>query len=465
MKATSIVSILIVVLAMTLPIEASANPQLQEQTVLTLDEIAATPVKKGLTVGLVAIVSKDGEVVYEGAKGMANAEWEVPMTVDAMFEVGSIAKQIIAVAILQLRDNSKLDLADDIYKWVPELGGGESGITLRHLLSHTSGIYRFDDTPEWKRNTFLPGVGRTSALELISISPTQFEAGEAQAYSNSGYWLLGLVVERASGQPLEQYLKDKIFEPLGMNRSIYCDSYADVDRRAHGYMIRSGKLRRVPTVAYEWVFAPGAVCSSAEDLIRWMKALHGGKVLTEDAYQEMTTAATLNDGTQLQYGMGIKVGTTLDGWSVVGHGGSAPGFRADATWYPDKNISVVVLMNSAGSGRSASSVSSALATAVSGVAKPPPTFYTGDPSLYEGVYELLAGGNQEGLVIEVSGTEQGLAFSLNGSPPRPLPWAGNHTFYGGDLTTFRFVFDDGLKSHASQLRRDNAGNHFIFERQ
>src|SRR5690606_17969229 len=145
--------------------------------------------------------------------GKADVEWNVPMTTDAMFEVGSITKQFTAAAILQLRDAGKLSLDDPVSKWVSNLGATADRVTLRHLLNHTSGINHFTDVPDFEINYFVPRFPRDSALRFITLEPVQFPMGQAQAYNNSAFWLLALIVERASGMSFEQYVATKIFEP------------------------------------------------------------------------------------------------------------------------------------------------------------------------------------------------------------------------------------------------------------
>src|SRR5262245_24742569 len=254
-----------------------ANPR-------TLDSIAGAPVLANRAAGLVAAAVKGNDTLLLKAYGKADVEWDVPMTTDAMFEIGSIAKQFTAAAILQLRDAGKLTLDDPITKWVPNLDTSATRVTLRRLLSHTSGIFSFSEEPDWEINYMAPRFPRDSAYRLIKVEPFKFPTGTAQAYSNSGFWLLGLVVEKASGMRFEDYVQRQIFDPLGMKRSMYCNSSANVTRRAHGYQMGGGALRRAPMVSYGWVFAPGAICSTAGDLVIWLKALHGGKVLSPASY-------------------------------------------------------------------------------------------------------------------------------------------------------------------------------------
>jgi D-alanyl-D-alanine carboxypeptidase len=431
----------------------------------TIDSIAAAGVLANRAVGLVAAVVKGNDTLLMKAYGKADVEWDVPMTTDAMFEVGSIAKQFTAAAILQLRDAGKLTLDDEITKWLPHVGTSGDKITLRHLLSHTSGIFHFSDTPEWEINYAAARFPRDSALSLIKLHPLQFPTGTAQAYNNSGVWLLGVVVEKASGMKYEDYVQKQFFGPLEMKRSMYCNRSANVSRRAHGYSIVNGTIRRAPSFDYTWVFAPGAICSTAGDLVTWLKALHGGKVLSPKSYTEMTTPAKLADGTTVQYGMGIKVGENYRGLKYIGHGGTAPGFRSDATWYPDAQMAVVVLMNTSPTNVSPAGVGNAIANEVLPWKRPTMTYYTGDASPFVGKYQHVVGGNRGSIIIEVTQTPTGLAFAPTGARPEPLPWAGGLTFYAQQDVTLTFRRANGDAGPVTELRRDDAGNHYIFKKQ
>jgi hypothetical protein len=229
--------------------------------------------------------------------------------------------------------------------------------------------------------------------------------------------------------------------------------------------MQGGTIRRAPMVNYTWVFSGGAICSTAGDLVTWLQALHGGKVLSPKSYAELTTPATLDDGTTLQYGMGIKVGEDYRGLKYIGHGGTAPGFRADATWYPDARLAVVVLTNTSPASLSPAGVGGELARAVLPWPRPELKVYTGDASPLVGRYRHVMGGNQPLVVIEVTQTPAGLAFSRNGSRPEPLPWAGGLTFYAQENVTFTFRRANGNRGPVTELRRDDAGNHQILRKQ
>lgn len=429
-----------------------------------LDSIAASYVLGNRTVGLAAAVVKGPDTLLFKSYGRANVEWDIPMPIDAMFEVGSVAKQFTAVSILQLRDAGKLSIDDDLKIWLPQFDTGGRAITLRHLLNHTSGTFRFTEADQWERNMFLPGVPRDSAYRLVSLTPFQYPTGEVQAYNNAGFWLLGLVVEKASGMKYEDYLAKRVFEPLGMTRSMYCNTLQNVPRRAHGYGMQNGVINRAPMVSYTWVFAPGAVCSTVGDMVTWLRALHGGKLLTPRSYAEMIAPTRLSDGVTIQYGLGIKHGVDLRGLRYIGHGGTAPGFRADVMWYPDAQLGVVVLMNTSAPNLSGAEVSARLVRAVLAGPRPAIAFYTGDPTPFVGTYQVAMGGNQPLAQIEVTASPNGLAFSANGSRSQPLPWVGGLTFHAGETTTLTFRRTNGDAQPATELRRDDAGNHAILRR-
>ncbi len=431
-----------------------------------LDSLAGAGVRAGRAAGMVAAVVKGNATLLMKGYGKADLEWDVPMPTDAMFEIGSVSKQFAAAAILQLRDAGKLTLDDPITKWVPHLGASGNKVTLRHLLTHTSGIRRFADEDAFEINWFAARYPRDSATALITIDPFLFQPGEAQGYSNSGFWLLGLVVEKASGMKYEDYLARQIFEPLGMTRSMYCVTHANIPRRAHGYGLEGpGRLRRALMVNYNWVFAPGAICSTAADMVTWLQALHGGKVLSPRSYAEMTSPAKLNDGSTVKYGFGIKVAEDYRGVKYIGHGGTAPGFRAEAAWYPEAQLAVVVLMNTSPTNLVPANVAGQLARELIPAKRPEGQTFKGDPAPFVGKYQLVMGGNQPpGFIVEVTASPAGLSFAPPGQRADPLPWAGGQTFYLGETTTLTFRRANGESGPVTELRRDDAGNHAILKR-
>ena len=424
-----------------------------------LDSLAGSGIVENRAAGIVAAVVKGNDTLLFKGYGKADVEWGIAMPTDAMFEIGSITKQFTAVAILQLRDEGKLSLDDEITKWLPDFDMRGNKVTLRRLLDHTSGIKGITEMPEFGILVNNPRFPRDSAYALIKRYPFEFKTGEAQIYNNSAFWLLGLVVEKASGGTYEDYIEKKLFAPLGMKRSMYCNSAENVERRAHGYQIANGQIRRAPTNVHTWPFSAGSICSTAGDLVTWLKALHGGKVLSAKSYAEMTTPSKLNDGTVLGYGMGIGVGKDIRGLNFIGHGGSIGGFTAEATWYPDAQAAIVVLINSNSNldpGAVAGELAAELLPWTPVVAKS----FAGDATSLLGTYKGPSRGRE--MVLEVTSSPQGPLFSVNGAPPRPLPWIDGFKFrQGGAVVSFR---QNGNSGPATAVHFQSGAAYYILTR-
>lgn len=400
-----------------------------------LDSLAGSGVLEKRAVGTVAAVVKGNDTLLMKGYGKANVEWDVPMPADAMFEIGSVAKQFTAAAILQLRDEGKLSLDDEITKWLPDFDTRGNKVTVRRLLDHTSGIVGLTEMPEFGLLVWNPRFPRDSAYALIKRYPFQFPTGTGQMYNNSAFWLAGLIVEKASGMTYEDYVEQRIFAPLGMTRSTYCNSSENVPRRANGYSVQNRVIRRAPTNVHTWPFAAGSICSTAGDLVTWVKALHGGKVLSPKSYQEMITPAKLNDGTLLRYGLGIAVGKDSRGLTYIGHGGSIGGFNAEAGWYPDAQLAVVVLMNSSGN-IDPGDIAGELAAELLPWQRPTAAPFTGDAAPLVGTYK--GPGRGRDMVARVTQAPQGIAVSINGGQSRPAPWVEGMTFrLGSNFLIFR----------------------------
>ena len=425
-----------------------------------LDSLAGSGVLENRAAGIAAAVVRGNDTLLLKGYGKADVEWNVPMPADAMFEIGSVTKQFTAVALLQLRDEGKLSLDDPITKWLPDFDTRGNKVTLRRLLDHTSGIKGLTEMPEFGNLAMNARFPRDSAYALIKRYPFEFATGEAQIYNNSAFWLLGLVVEKASGGTYEDYVEKKLFEPLGMKRSMYCNSSENVERRAHGYGVQNGVVRRAPMNVHTWPFSAGSLCSTAGDMVTWLKALHGGKVLSPKSYAELITPSKLNDGTPLRYGMGIAVGKDIRGLNFIGHGGGISGFVSEATWYPDAQAAIVVLMNSNGN-IDPGAVAGELAAELLPWTRPTLNQFSVDATPLVGRYKGPSRGRE--MVVEVTQVPQGIAISVNGAAARPLPWVEGLMFrQANTFLTFRRVGDSGP---ATELRYDTGGGYYILKRQ
>ena len=425
-----------------------------------LDAIAGAAVREQRAVGIVAAVARGKDTLLLAAYGKSDVEAGTAMTADTVIPVGSVTKQFTAAAILKLRDQGKLTLDDPLTKWLPDFETRGNVVTLRHLLAHTSGIAEITDMEELRamrimRNTT---ATRDDVYKVVNRQPFMFPTGSIEAYSNTNFWLLGLVVEKASGLTYQDYVEQRIFAPLGMTRSMYCNPAEPITRRAAGYGMRNGAARRVPDIVHTATFAAGALCSTAPDMITWLRALHGGKALSKRSYAELIAPARLNDGTVLRYAMGLTVAEDSHGLRYIGHNSGGFGFSTEARWYPDARLAIVVLTNSEPD--SITATTEAVAASVLPVPRPVGPF-TGDAALLVGKYRGTGRGKE--MTIDVTSTPEGLASAIDGGPATPASWARDWTFRRGDaLLIFRRA---GTAGPATALRFDTGGGHFILTRQ
>lgn len=427
-----------------------------------LDSLAGAPVQERRAAGISVAVVQGRDTLLLKSYGKANIELDVPLPVGAVHEIGSVTKQFTAAAILQLRDEGKLSLDDDLTKYLPSYPTGGRKIPIRRLLDHTSGIKGLTEIPAF-RELQHRGWSRDSAIALMARQPFDFATGEAMIYNNSAFVLLGHVIEKASGMTYEQYVENKIFAPLGMKSSSYCNNFEIVPGRASGYQIAdANNMRRAPLNDHTWPFSAGSLCSTAGDMVAWLQALHRGKVLQERSYKEMTSPSRLNDGTPLRYGMALSVGHDVRGTMVIGHGGAIAGFNAYAGWYPDAKLAVVVLMNSNGP------VSpEGLARELAGEIAPPVRTaiqtYTGDATDLLGRYRGPSRGRE--MMVEISKNAQGvLVASVNGAAAQPLPWIEGWRFGRRGATFVTFERNGSSSGPATVLRYDGGGGYYILKR-
>lgn len=443
---------------------ALAAPVLDAQTnratlVRTLDSLAADPINAGRTVGASVAVIRGQDTLLLKGYGKADVELDVATPPDAVYAIGSVTKQFTAAAILQLRDAGKLDLDADITTYLPDFPTQGHRVTVRQLLDHTSGIRGLTEIPEF-RTLYTSDLPRDSAVALIARQPFDFAPGTAMIYNNSGYFLLGLIIEKVSGKSYADYVTEQIFTPLGMTSSRYCDQLTIIPRRAQGYQQNATMTRRAPYFHYKWPYAAGSLCSTAGDMVKWLQGLHGGRVLSARSYTEMTSPSRLADGTALRYGMGLSVGADAWGRQLVAHGGAIEGYLAWAGWYPEADLTVVVLLNSQG-GVSPAALGAELAAAV----LPAPAAvadraYTGDAAALLGTFAGPARGRE--MVATVSRTDGGVGMSINGSPVAPLAWVDGLTFrVGTNLITFERA--PGA-AQATRVRFDQGGGYYLLQR-
>lgn len=306
----------------------------------TLDDALRKEMRLRHVPGLSVLVIKDGKVVREQGYGVANLEHGVPVTPQTVFQSGSVGKTFTAALILLLEQDGKLKLDDPISRHLPDTPAAWDKITIRHLLTHTSGLddpYRIID--------FRKDYTDAELIALEATVPVRFAPGEKWAYSNMGYHLLGFIANRAGGKFYGEQLRERIFAPLGMGTRVI--SEADiVPHRAAGYEWKNGAYKNQSWVAPRLnTTADGSLYLTARDLARWDQALYGDRILDARLRAASFTAAKLNDGTDAPYGYGWFV-DTLKGRRHISHGGAWQGFRAQLCRYVEDGLTVVVLANS-----------------------------------------------------------------------------------------------------------------------
>src|SRR6185437_11162283 len=253
--------------------------------------------------GAAVAARQGGEVVHSAGYGLANIEWGIPVDTETVFRIGSITKQFTAAAILKLAAEGKLGIDDPLERHLPDYPVGERRITLRHLLNHTSGIKSYTAMPVFAE-VMRRDLPLAESIALFKDAPADFAPGERFLYNNSGYLLLGAVIEAASGKSYEAYLGEAFFAPLGLTRTSYLHNDPIVAKRASGYTL-APMLRNAAPLSMTLPHAAGAMGSTAEDLLAWELALRGGRVVAPTDYQAMTSPGQLNDGSPIQYGFGL----------------------------------------------------------------------------------------------------------------------------------------------------------------
>jgi CubicO group peptidase (beta-lactamase class C family) len=301
-----------------------------------IDEYMQAHVNAGQFNGSV-LVARDGKVLLRKGYGMANVELEVPNTPQTKFRLGSISKQFTAMAIAQLAERGKLSLDDPARKYVPDAHTAWSKVTIRHLLTHTSGVPSFTGFPEYRKFK----VEKHTPEQVIARfkdKPLDFEPGEKYSYSNSGYYLLGYIVSKASGMPYEAYLRQNIFNPLDMNDSGEDSNTAIIKRRATGYTRRGETWVNADYIDMTIPGGAGALYSTVDDLYRWDQGLYTDKLVSQKMLD------TIFKPFKEDYGFGWIVKKRGER-RMVSHGGGIEGFNTVIARFPDQLVCVIALSN------------------------------------------------------------------------------------------------------------------------
>ena len=289
--------------------------------------------------GASLLVIRDGEPIVRAGYGLADLETQTRASATTNYRLASVTKQFTAASILLLAEDGRLKLDDRVRNWLPSLPQAAEPVTIRHLLTHTSGLIDYEDViPE----TFKPQLHDADVLRLLeSEDRTYFKPGSSYRYSNSGYALLALIVERVSGKTFAAFLRERIFQPLGMSNTVaFEEGISTVSNRAYGYTEEQDRWNRTDQSQTSAVLGDGGIYSSIDDLVKWDAALYDGRLLRPSSLQAAFTPATRTDDPDVEYGFGWRItGETL--W----HSGETMGFRNVIVRYPKRHLTVVVLTN------------------------------------------------------------------------------------------------------------------------
>jgi CubicO group peptidase (beta-lactamase class C family) len=287
-----------------------------------------------------ALVARGSQVLFSKGYGSADLEWDIPNSPNTRFRLGSVTKQFTAASILLLEERGKLSISDPVKKYLADAPAAWDKITIFNVLTHTAGLPNFTGFPDYEKLAPFP----TTAAELVARfrdKPLDFDPGEKWSYSNSGYVLLGYLIEKISGDPYEKFVRDNIFTPLGMKDSGYDSNTAIIAHRASGYAMGKNGYENAGFIHMTIPHGAGALYSTTEDLLKWEQGLFGGKVLKPASIEKMTTPFKNN----YAFGVGVE---TVNGRKIIAHNGGIQGFATELEYYPEDKLTVVVLENVTG---------------------------------------------------------------------------------------------------------------------
>lgn len=292
--------------------------------------------------GAAVLIASGDTVLYKKAFGMANLELNVPMKTENVFLLASITKQFTSVAILMLMEQGKLSLKDPLSNYIADFPRGNE-ITIHHLLNHTSGIKDYTRIPEFRAQIKLDMTPEDIILSFKNL-PLEFNPGENYAYSNSGYVLLGYIIEELSGISYGDFIEKNIFEKLGMKNSYYANTYKIISNRTSGYQLYDGNFENAEYMSTTIPYAAGSLMSTVDDMFLWHKAICKNLLISESSKLLAFTNHTLNNGKHANYGYGWSI-NEIAGLTTIEHPGGINGFTASGIYIPDKNMYAIVLTN------------------------------------------------------------------------------------------------------------------------
>lgn len=392
--------------------------------------------------GISVILAQGDEILYRDGHGMANLEHNISISPDMVFRLGSLTKQMTTASIMMLEEEGHLQVDDPITRFFPDYPTHGYTITLRHLMTHTSGIIDFLAIAEFPE-IVKEDITALDVIDFFKNQPMNFAPGEAWSYTNSGYVMLGAIIEKISGQSYEEFIQSRIFTPLGMDNTYHGDFKRIIPNRVVGYEMGAAGYENSAYLSMTIPGAAGAIISNVDDLLTWNRALFGGEVVSQESLGEMTTSFVLNNGESSDYGFGFDV-QTLRGQPMISHTGGINGFITYAAYLPESDMYVTVLGNTGFQSR-VYEANTILAMAI-GDPYPERVYQSVDAeilSAYEGEYQTI-----RGMQLEVSVSGDTLNVSINGSPLIELAAVSENKFYmGNSFNHLEFVGGEAANTY------------------
>jgi len=365
-------------------VPALANVEFDQETIDKLDALVDSKVSwAGNTPAYSILIDQGGEIVYERNTGFADIGNRIPATRNTVYKLGSITKSFTALAVLQLVEKGEIDLDGTVSNYLADFEGPASEVTVRQLLAHTSGIPNYTALPE--AAPILSGLvtTREDIVALFRDKPLEFEPGSNYSYSNSGYYLLGLIIEAVSEQDYFDYINTNIFEPFDL-QATYAGDYAEiVSPQARGYLVTpDGYVNAVQTPQLT-PFSAGTLDGSAADLIKYRRAVFKSETTSEQLRDLITTTGTFPGGVKQRYALGALTITDFYGHRKWGHSGSIAGFASHHEYFPDDDITIVAFVNANGAPVGLGSLIPKMAREIFSVPQPGDTEVDVSPQLLE----------------------------------------------------------------------------------
>ena len=410
----------------------SPKPALAEK----VDALAAEHLAKPGGVGLSIAVAQRGKLLLSKGYGMADAEFDVPADEETMFRIGSVTKQFTAALVMRLVEQNKLALGDSLSKYVPEFPLQGHQVTIEQLLQHTSGIKSYTEVTEAWMKAWPLELSHAELLALVQDAPFDFEPGSNWRYSNTGYYLLGMVIEKVAGKSYAEVLQAELFAPLHLARTRYDSNRDLIKNRAQGYALDGERLVNDQILGMSQPGAAGGIVSTAGDLVRWQMALTSGTVVKPESFERMRTSTVLPNGHDASYGFGLKI-LEWAGRQRVEHGGGIFGFNSILLWIPGDDLHVAVISN--GESVSSEAIAEAIANVALGIER---QVVQDEPIPADLIQRLsgdyvFAGIGMDSRIFEREGK---LLLQASGQEAFRLLWQGGLEFRAEFDTEVRLVF-------------------------